>query len=48
MALETMAKAEVKELVDIGVLKANVATAYSSPSFFRKKKDGGMRFVSDL
>ena len=43
-----MAKDEIKELVDIDVLKANVATAYCSPSFFRKKKDGGIRFVSDL
>ena len=43
-----MAKDEVKELVDIDVLKANVATAYCSSSFFRKKNDSGIRFVSDL
>ena len=47
-AFETMAKKEVQDLVDVGVLVKNVEVAYCSPSFFRKKKDGGIRFVSDL
>ena len=43
-----MAKDEINKLVKIGVLTKSVNTAYCSPSFFRKKKDGGIRFVSDL
>jgi hypothetical protein len=47
-AFEELAKKEIQDLVDIGVLVKDVRTAYTSPSFFRKKKDGGIRFVSDL
>ena len=47
-AFEVLAKKEVQDLVDIGVLIKNVRTTYTSPSFFRRKKDGGIRFVSDL
>ena len=37
-AFEELAKKEIQDLVDIGVLVKNVRTAYTSPSFFRKKK----------
>jgi len=47
-ALEHIAKKEVADLVDIGVLVKNVHSAWASPSFFRPKKDGRVRFVSDL
>ena len=47
-AFEKIARKEVNDLVDIGVLVKNVHSAWGSPSFFRKKKDGGVRFVSDL
>lgn len=36
------------ELVKKRVLIKNVRTAWTSPSFFRSKKDGGVRSVSDL
>jgi len=42
------AKDEIEELVKKRVLIKNVRTAWASPSFFRPKKDGGVRFVSDL
>jgi hypothetical protein len=47
-ALEHIAKKEVNDLVDIGVLVEGVASEWASPSFFRPKKDGQVRFVSDL
>lgn len=47
-ALESIAKKEVQDLVDIGVLVKSVNSAWASPSFFRPKKDGRVRFVSDL
>ena len=47
-ALEHIAKKEIQDLVDIGVLVKNVSTEWASPSFFRPKKDGRVRFVSDL
>ena len=39
-AFEAFANKEVNDLVEMGVLIENVRTAYYSPSFFRKKKDG--------
>ena len=47
-AFEKIAKKEVGDLCNIGVLIENVRTAYQSPSFFRPKKNGGVRFLSDL
>jgi len=47
-ALESIAKKEVFDLVDIGVLVEGIHLEWASPSFFRQKKDGGIRFVSDL
>ena len=47
-ALEHIAKKEVYDLVDIGVLVEGISTEWVSPSFFRPKKDGKVRFVSDL
>lgn len=47
-ALEHIARKEVQDLVDIGVLVKGVHSAWASPSFFRPKKDGRVRFVSDL
>lgn len=47
-ALEYIARKEVQELLDIGVLVKGVHSAWASPSFFRPKKDGRVRFVSDL
>lgn len=41
-------KVEINELVLIGVFLENVGTAWQSSSFFRCKKDRGIRFVSDL
>ena len=41
-----IAKKEIDELVDLDVLTLGVDTAWKSPSFFCKKKDGGIRFVS--
>ena len=47
-AIEKIAKREVMDLVDADVLAKNVETAYTSPCFFKGKKDGGMRFLTDL
>jgi len=47
-SMESIAKKEVAELVKIGVLEKNTQTEWASPSFFRPKKDGGVRFISDL
>jgi len=47
-SIEHIAKKEIAELVRIGVLEKNVKTEWASPSFFRPKKDGGVRFVTDL
>ena len=43
-AFEQIAKKEIEDLCNIGVLIKNVRTAYQSPSFFRPKKNGGVRF----
>ena len=42
------AKDEIEELVKKRVLIKNVRTDWASPSFFRPKKNGGVRFVSDF
>ena len=47
-ALETMAKKEVQDLEDLGILVRNVNSAWGFPSFFRGKKDEGMHFLTDL
>ena len=47
-AFEALAKKEVKGLVDIRVLIKDVRTAYTSPFYFHRKKDDGIRFVIDL
>ena len=47
-ALEKIARDEIQDLVNINVLIANVRSAWAAPSFFRRKKDGGVRFVSDF
>ena len=47
-AIDHIAKNEVNNLVKIGVLVKGVHSAWASPSFFRPKKDGRLRFVSDL
>jgi len=47
-AIEDIAKNEIADLVIIGILVKNVQTEWASPSFFRQKKDGGVRFISDL
>ena len=43
-----IAKAEVEELVQIGVLLCNRPSPWAAPCLFRPKKDGGVRFLSDL
>ena len=43
-----LAKTEIVDLVEKGVLLKGIESSWKSPSFFRKKKDGGIRFVSDL
>ena len=40
-SMENIAKKE-------SVLEKKVKTEWASPSFFRPKKDGGVRFVTDL
>ena len=45
---KVLLKKEIAELVKIGVLEKNTQTEWASPSFFRPKKDGGVRFISDL
>ena len=47
-AVEHIAKEELQDLENMDVLVRSIAAEYTSPSFFRPKKDGGMRFVSDL
>ena len=42
-----IAKIEISDLVYNGVLVQGIESSWKS-SFFRKKKDGGIRFVSDL
>ena len=43
-----IAKAEVEELVQIGVLLCNHPSPWAAPCLFRPKKDGSVRFLSDL
>ncbi len=43
-----IAKAEVEELVQIGVLLRNRPSPWAAPCLFRPKKDGGVWFLSDL
>ena len=43
-----LAKNEITDLVEKGVSVKGKESSLKSPSFFRKKKDGGIRFVSDL
>ncbi|MGH7973971.1 MAG: reverse transcriptase domain-containing protein [bacterium] len=47
-AYEHLVKDEINRLVDIGVLKANVASAWGSPTFAIKKKDGRIRIITDF
>ena len=47
-AIEYIAKQELQDLVDIGVFIEGIHSEWASPSFFRKKKDSGVHFVSDL
>ena len=42
-----IAKTEISDLVSNGVLVQGIESSWKSPSFFQKKKDGGIRFVSD-
>ena len=41
-------KNEISNLASNGVLVQGIESSWKLPSFFRKKKDGGIRFVSDL
>jgi hypothetical protein len=43
-----IARKEVEELCHIGVLKANVYSELGAPCLFRAKKNGGVRFLTDL
>ena len=43
-----LANNEITDLVEKGVSVKRKESSWKSPSFFRKKKDGGIRFVSDL
>ena len=43
-----IAKGEVKELVDVGVLIPDIYSKWGAPCLFRPKKDGGVCFLSDL
>ena len=36
------------DLVNVNILKRYTDTAYTSPCFFKGKKDGGMRFLTYL
>ncbi|MGH3053508.1 MAG: hypothetical protein ACRDL7_00845, partial [Gaiellaceae bacterium] len=47
-AYESLVKEEIDRLVDIGVLKANVASAWGSPTFVIPKKDGRIRVITDF
>ena len=39
---------EISDLVSNEVLVQGIESSWKSPSFFHKKKDGDIRFVSDL
>ena len=47
-AIYDIAKKEVEELTRIGVLRKDVYSEWGAPCLFRPKKDGGVRFLSDL
>ena len=36
------------DLVNVDVLTRDIEIAYTSPCFFKRKKDGGIRFLTDL
>ena len=44
---EALAKRKFKTLLTL-VFQSKIQIAYTSPSFFRRKKDGRIRFISDL
>ena len=43
-----IARKEVEELCQIGVLESNVYSEWGAPCLFRAKKNGGVRFLTDL
>jgi hypothetical protein len=43
-----IARQEVEELCKIGVLEPNVYSEWGAPCLFRAKKNGGVRFLTDL
>ena len=47
-AFTQMAHNEIKDLEGIDVRTSNVDSPWGFPCFFRKKKDGGIRFITDL
>ena len=47
-ALLRLAKNEISDFIEKYVLVKVIESSWKSPSLFRKKKDDGIRFVSDL
>jgi Reverse transcriptase (RNA-dependent DNA polymerase) len=43
-----IARKEVEELCRIGVLQVNIHSEWGAPCLFRAKKNGGVRFLTDL
>jgi len=43
-----IAKKEVEELCRIGVLQKDIYSEWGAPCLFRPKKNGGVRFLTDL
>ena len=43
-----IARKEVEELCRIGVLESNIYSEWGAPCLFRAKKNGGVRFLTDL
>ena len=47
-SIYTIAKTEVEDLTKLGVLIKNVPTPWAVPCLFQAKKDGRVRFITEL
>eukprot|EP00957_Ditylum_brightwellii_P171406 13048989-Ditylum_brightwellii.AAC.1 len=48
MVVEKLAKDKIKKLCDTHVLRRGSSSPWGSPCLFQGKKNGGIRFITDL